>query len=46
MSLPKQTLSRGELNYNFNISKLSNGVYFVFVDDGINSFVKKLIVAH
>jgi hypothetical protein len=44
--LPKQTLSRGELNYSFNISKLSNGVYFVFVDDGINSFVKKLIVAH
>lgn len=46
MTLPKQTLTQGELNYNFNTDKLSNGVYFIFVDDGTNYFIKKLIVAH
>jgi photosystem II stability/assembly factor-like uncharacterized protein len=46
MNLPKQLLNQGELNYSFNTGKLVNGVYFVFVDDGVNQFVKKLIIAH
>jgi photosystem II stability/assembly factor-like uncharacterized protein len=46
MNLPKQSLTQGTLNYSFNTSALSNGVYFVFVEDGVNSFVKKLIVSH
>lgn len=46
MNLPKQSLTQGYLNYSFNTNVLSNGIYFVFVEDGVNSFVKKLIVAH
>lgn len=46
MNLPQQYLNHGELNTVVNISKLSNGVYFVFVDDGVNSFVKRLMVTH
>jgi photosystem II stability/assembly factor-like uncharacterized protein len=46
INLPKQVLNQGELNYSFNTNKLVNGVYFVFVDDGVNQFVKKLIIAH
>lgn len=46
MNLPKQTLIHGELKYSFNVSKLGTGVYFVFVDDGIHNFVKKLIITH
>jgi photosystem II stability/assembly factor-like uncharacterized protein len=46
MNLPKQSLTQGYLNYSFNTTILSNGIYFVFVEDGVNSFVKKLIVAH
>jgi photosystem II stability/assembly factor-like uncharacterized protein len=46
MNLPTQYLYLGELNYSLNISKLANGVYFVFTDDGIQSFVKKLVVSH
>jgi photosystem II stability/assembly factor-like uncharacterized protein len=46
MSLPSQYLNQGELNYSFNTSKLSNGIYFVFVNDGNQSFVKKLVIAH
>jgi hypothetical protein len=46
MTLPRQIISQGELNYNFNTSKLNNGVYFVFVNDGHQSFVKKLVIAH
>jgi hypothetical protein len=46
LNLPKQNIQNGELNFSFNISKLSNGVYFVFADDGVNSFVKKLVIAN
>lgn len=46
MNLPKQSLIQGSLNYSFNTNALSNGIYFVFVEDGVNSFVKKMIVAH
>lgn len=46
MTIPQQQLHQGELNYTCSISKLNNGVYFVFVEDGVNSFVKKLIVAN
>jgi hypothetical protein len=46
MVIPYQTLNQGQLNYTFSINKLSNGVYFVFVEDGVDSFVKKLIIAH
>jgi photosystem II stability/assembly factor-like uncharacterized protein len=46
MNLPKQSVLHGELNYSFNINSLMNGIYFVFVEDGVNSYVKKLIVAH
>ncbi len=46
LKTPKQSLLHGELNYDLKISNLSNGVYFVFVDDGIQSFVKKLVIYH
>lgn len=46
MNLPTQYLYHGELYYSLNISKLSNGVYFVFTDDGVQSFVKKLVISH
>jgi len=46
MVLPSQFVHQGDLNYSFNTSKLSNGVYFIFVNDGRQSFVKKLIIAH
>jgi photosystem II stability/assembly factor-like uncharacterized protein len=44
--LPQQIITNGELNYSLNVERLANGVYFVFVDNGINNFVKKLVVAH
>lgn len=46
MNLPPQYLNGTELNAGVNIAKLSNGVYFVFVDDGVNRFVKRLVVSH
>jgi hypothetical protein len=45
MQIPRQQLSKGLLNCRIDITRLSNGVYFVFVDDGVQPFVKKLIVA-
>jgi photosystem II stability/assembly factor-like uncharacterized protein len=44
--LSKQNLQDGQLNYSYNTSLLNDGVYFVFVEDGINSFVKKLVITH
>ncbi|HRG59539.1 MAG TPA: PKD domain-containing protein [Bacteroidia bacterium] len=46
LTLPKQSLVQGELNYRVNVSNLGNGIYFVFADDGIQSFVKKLVISH
>lgn len=45
MTLPKQIITNGVLNYSFNTDKLSNGIYFVFVNDGINYFVKRLVIS-
>jgi photosystem II stability/assembly factor-like uncharacterized protein len=46
LNLPSQRLLQGDLNYALNVSKLNNGVYFVFTDDGVQSFVKKLVITH
>jgi hypothetical protein len=45
MSISDKSLRNGELTYNINVSKLNNGIYFIFVEDGSNSFVKKFIVS-
>jgi photosystem II stability/assembly factor-like uncharacterized protein len=46
LKMPSQILIRGELNSSADISKLNNGVYFIFVDDGVQSFVKRLVITH